>query len=53
MNTVEDISRLVQEARLDEVTREDGTELLHSHGQQRFKDLEELDTELSQHKETD
>jgi hypothetical protein len=33
-NTVEDISRLVQKARLDEVTPEDGTEMLHSQGQQ-------------------
>jgi hypothetical protein len=50
-NTVEDISRLVQEARLDEVTAEDGTELLHSHGQQLSKeDLKELDRELSQQK---
>jgi hypothetical protein len=51
-NTVEDISRLVQEARLDKVTPEDGTELLHSLGQQLPKeDLEELDRELSQQKE--
>ena len=51
-NTVEDISRLVQEARLVEVTPEDGIELLHSHGQQLSKeDLEELGRELSQHKE--
>ena len=50
-NTVEDISRLVQEARLDKVTAEDGAELLNSHGQQLSKDLEELDTELSQQKE--
>jgi len=51
-NTVEDISRLEQEARLDEVTPEDGTELLHSHGQQLSKeDMEELDRELSQHKD--
>jgi len=50
-NTVEDISRLVQEARLDKVTDEDGAELLNSHGQQLSKDLEELDTELSQQKE--
>ena len=40
---------LVGEARLDNVTPEDGTELLHSHGQQLSKeDLEELDRELSQ-----
>jgi len=51
-NTVEDISRLVQEARLDKVTPEDGTELLHSHGQQLSKEvLEEMDRELSQQKE--
>jgi hypothetical protein len=37
-NTVEDVSRLVQEARLDEVTPEDGTELFDSNGQQRFKE---------------
>ena len=32
-NTVEDISRLVQEAGFDEVTTRDATELLDSHGQ--------------------
>jgi hypothetical protein len=37
-NTVEDVSKLVQEARLDEVIPEDGTELLDSHGQQLFKE---------------
>jgi hypothetical protein len=53
-NNAEDFSRLVQEARLDEVTPEDGTELLHSHGQQLSKeDLKELDRELSQQKETE
>lgn len=51
-NTVEDISRLVQNAGLDEVTPEDGTELLDSHGQQLSnEDLEDLDRELSQQKE--
>ena len=51
-NTAEDISSLVEEARLDKVTPEEGTELLHSHGQQLSKeDLEEMDRELSQHKE--
>jgi hypothetical protein len=44
--------RLVQEAVLDEVTAENITELLDSHGQQLFNgDLEKESKELSQQKE--
>ena len=42
-NTVEVISRLVQEVGLDEVTAESVTEMLYSHGQQiSNEDLEEV-----------
>jgi hypothetical protein len=45
-------SRLVHEARLDEVTPEDMAELLDSHGWQlSIEDVEELAKELSQQKE--
>ena len=51
-NTVENVSRLVQNAGLHKVTPENGTELLDSHGQQLSnEDLEDLDRELSQQKE--
>jgi hypothetical protein len=51
-NIVNDISSLAQEAGMDEVTAEDITQLLDSHGQQLSKeDLEHTVKELSQQKE--
>jgi len=48
-NTVEDMSRLVQEAGLYKVTTEDATELLDSYGQKLLNEyLEELAEELNQ-----
>jgi len=51
-NTVEDISRLVQEVGLYEVTAEDTTELSDSDGQQFSNEgFEEMAKELSQEEE--
>ena len=51
-NTVDDISRPAQEARLDEVRAKDITQLLDSHAQQLSnEDMEDMVKELSQQKE--
>jgi predicted small metal-binding protein len=51
-NTVDDVSRVAQEGRLDEVRAEDVTHLLDSHGQQRSnEDLKDTVKELSQQEE--
>jgi hypothetical protein len=51
-NTVEDISRLMQEVGLYEVIAEDATELSDSDGQQfSNEDFEEMAKELSQEEE--
>jgi hypothetical protein len=48
----DDFSRLAQEAGLDDVTVEDVTELLNSHGQELFnRNMEKLAKELSYQKE--
>jgi hypothetical protein len=47
-NTVDDVSRPAQEARLDKFTAEDITQLLVSHGQQiSNEELEDMVKELS------
>lgn len=51
-NSDDDVSRLAQEAVLDEVTAEDVTELLNSHGQElSYENVEKLAKELSYKKE--
>jgi hypothetical protein len=51
VNTVDDVNRMSQEARLEEVIAEDITQLLDSQGQQRSnEDLEDVVKELSQQK---
>ena len=51
-NTVDDVSRPAQEARLDKVGAKDITQLLDSHGQQLSnEDLEDMVKELSQKEE--
>jgi len=51
-DTVEDVSRLVQEAGLDKATGEDVTDMLDNHGKQlSSEDVEEMARELSQEKE--
>jgi hypothetical protein len=51
-NSDDDISRLVQKAGLDEITAEDVTELLNSHGQELSNEnMEKVSKELSYQKE--
>jgi hypothetical protein len=51
-NVKDDVSRLAQEVGLDEVTDEDVTQLLESHGQPLSnEDLEELAAQLGQKEE--